>query len=107
MMEFDLNKSIQVLKRTPLVMEALLSGINDEWIHSNEGENTWSPYDVIGHLIHGDKTDWIPRMQIILAEGADKKFELFDRFAQFEQSMGKNINQLLEEFRHIRQMSIV
>lgn len=66
-MDFNLNKSIEILERTPAVLEQLLSGLSDSWLHTNEGPDTWSPFDVLGHLIHGEKTDWIPRMEIILS----------------------------------------
>jgi hypothetical protein len=101
-MNFDLHKSAEILSRTPVVLEALLGGLSEEWIYNNEGEMTWSPFDVVGHLIHGDRTDWIPRMEIILSAGSDRKFEPFDRFAQFEASKGKNIRELLDEFQSLR-----
>jgi hypothetical protein len=105
-MEFDLKKSIEILSKTPSVLEVLLDGINEQWIQSNEGENTWSPYDIIGHLIHGEKTDWIPRMEIILSNNKNKAFQSFNRFAQFEESKGKTIRQLLDAFKHIRTENI-
>jgi len=105
-MKFDLNKSIEILSRTPYVLETLLSGISDEWLMNNEGENTWSPFDIVGHLIHGEKTDWIIRMEIILSDARDKRFVPFDRTAQFKESEGKNITQLLEEFKTIRKQNI-
>src|ERR1700754_2282554 len=95
-MNFDLNKTIEILERTPVVLETLLKGISDDWTLSNEGVDTWSPYDIIGHLIHGEKTDWIPRMEIILSANADKKFTPYDRFAQFTESKGKSLTQLLD-----------
>ena len=101
-MKFNLDKTIEVLERTPLLLEALLKNLSDEWSLSNEGEETWSPYDVVGHLIHGEKTDWIKRIEIILSEEDNKTFEPFDRFAQFEESNGKTMNQLLTEFKEIR-----
>jgi hypothetical protein len=76
--------------------------LSPEWTDPNEGDNTWSPFDVIGHLIHGEKTDWIIRAKIILADGPIKEFESFDRFAQFENSKGKTLNQLLDEFEMLR-----
>ena len=82
-MQFDLRKSIEILERTPQVLQALLGDLSEDWIMSNEGEKTWSPYDVLGHLIHGEKTDWIPRMEVILSGNQDKTFEPFDRFAQY------------------------
>ncbi|MBL7776093.1 MAG: DinB family protein, partial [Saprospiraceae bacterium] len=79
-----------------------LDGLSDAWLFENEGPDTWSPFDIVGHLIHGEKTDWIPRMRIILSDGPDKTFTPFDRFAQFEASKGKTLRQLLGEFRDLR-----
>lgn len=101
-MEFNLTASVAVLERTPSVLKSLLTGLDDEWLYSNEGAETWSPFDVVGHLIHGEKTDWIMRMEIILSHGPSKTFTPFDRFAQFEESKGKNIRQLLDEFEELR-----
>lgn len=101
-MKFDQSKSILILERTPTVLNSLLRDLPDDWVSPNEGAETWSPYDVIGHLVHGEKTDWISRTKIILSEGTDKSFKPFDRFAQFEESKGKPINQLLDEFRALR-----
>ena len=105
MNNFKLEEAIQILERTPSTLTHLLSGLSNDWVYSNEGENTWSPYDVIGHLIHGEKTDWIVRLHIILNH-PDKQFEPFDRFAQFENSKGKNLTQLLNEFTHLRSENI-
>ncbi len=106
-MSFDLEKAIEILTRTPEVLASLLTGLSDEWIYQNEGEETWSPFDVIGHLIHGEKTDWVQRMEIILNDGNDKEFKPFDRFAEFEESQGKSLNQLLTEFRDLRQQNLM
>ncbi|KAA3641395.1 MAG: DinB family protein [Bacteroidetes bacterium] len=105
-MNFNLKESIQILTRTPEVIEILLTGLPNEWIHNNEGPDTWSPFDIVGHLIHGEKTDWIPRAEIILSDKEDKTFVPFDRFAQFENSKGKTLGQLLTEFKEIRQENI-
>ena len=105
-MDYSLEKSIEILERTPGVLKALLQGISDDWAFNNEGEGTWSAYDVIGHLIHGEKTDWIPRTEIILSTKSDKSFVLFDRFAQFEQSRGKSLQQLLDEFDAMRRKNM-
>ena len=101
-MEFSIDKSLQILERTPTVLYHLLNGISTDWTLANEGDETWSAFDVIGHLIHGDKTDWISRAEQILSDEPDKKFKSFDRFAQFENSKGKNLEQLLIEFSEIR-----
>lgn len=105
-MNFDINKSIDILQRTPAVLESLLENISDDWAFANEGPDTFSPFDVLGHLVHGEKTDWIVRMEIILSDSENKTFEPFDRFAQFEESKGKSINQLLSEFKSLRNKNI-
>ncbi|MEO6549309.1 MAG: DinB family protein [Ferruginibacter sp.] len=105
-MNFSLEKSLEILQRTPDVLNVLLQDISAEWTSNNEGENTWSVYDIIGHLIHGEKTDWITRTNIILSENHDKRFMLFDRFAQFEESSGKSLFQLLVEFKTLREKNI-
>lgn len=104
-MKFDLNKSIEILTNTPGVLESLLDGLSDEWLHSNEGMDTWSPYDIIGHLIHAERTDWMERMDIILNRD-DKHFKPFDRFAQFTESKGKSLSDLLVEFRELREKNL-
>ena len=101
-MNFDLDVGSAVLERTPAVLRAMLAGLPAEWITRNEGPDTWSPYDVVGHLIHGERTDWIPRARIILAQGADRRFTTFDRFAQFRESEGKSLGTLLDEFASLR-----
>ncbi|OJJ21500.1 hypothetical protein BKI52_13220 [marine bacterium AO1-C] len=101
-MEFDLDKTLEILERTPQVLKTLLQNLPTEWTHHNEGENTWSPFDVIGHLIHGEKTDWVVRAQVILSNSDDKTFAPFDRFAQFEASKGKTLEELLETFAQLR-----
>ncbi len=105
-MNFDLNNSLAILRRTPDVLETLLKDLPDDWTMQNEGGKSWSPYDVIGHLLHGEKTDWIERTRIILFEGPDKTFTPFDRFAQFKDSQGKTLNQLLKEFKTLRQANL-
>ena len=101
-MKFSIAKSIEILTNTPTVLENLLSGLSEEWIKSNEGEDTWSPYDVVGHLIHGEDTDWIVRAEIILSDAEDKTFEPFDRFTQLNVSQDRSIEELLAEFRRKR-----
>ncbi len=97
-MIFDLTTSIKVLAKTPKVLTTLLDQLPDSWTNENEGPETWSAYDIIGHLIHGEKTDWIPRLKIILSSNESKEFETFDRFAQFQNSKDKTLNDLLIEF---------
>ncbi len=105
-MRFDLDHSIEILERTPQVLKIMLSGVSDEWTHANEGAETWSAYDIVGHLIHGELTDWMPRAEIILSKGESKRFAPFDRFAQFEISKGKTLSQLLAEFESLREKNI-
>jgi len=101
-MKFDLIRSYEILERTPLVLKSLLSNLDDGWVMNNEGLDTFSPYDVIGHLIHGEKTDWATRAKIILEFGLSKPFTPWDRFAQYEVSKGKTLAQLLDEFEEVR-----
>ncbi|HEU4642562.1 MAG TPA: DinB family protein [Gemmatimonadaceae bacterium] len=101
-MEFDLTTGIVVLERTPAVMRAMLAALPDAWTTANEGPETWTPYDIMGHLIHGERTDWIPRARIILDQGASRRFTPFDRFAQFRESEGKSLGDLLDEFARLR-----
>jgi hypothetical protein len=106
MMTFELAKCLEILERTPVVLEQMLSGLSHEWTHSNEGADTWSPYDVVGHLIHGERTDWMARLDIIRSDGPNKTFVPFDRFAQFDESRGKTLGDLLREFREARQANL-
>jgi len=101
-MDFDLTTGIAVLERTPASLRALLIGLPSAWLDGTEGPETWSPYVIVGHLIHGERTDWIPRAQIILAQGENRRFVPFDRFAQFRESAGKLLPELLEEFARLR-----
>ena len=101
-MNFELSKSIEILESTPLLLKSYLEGLSEEWIKNNEGENTWSPYDIVGHLIYGEKTDWIPRIRIILKNGKDKLFEPFDRFAQLHNDQTRPITDLIYEFQQLR-----
>ncbi len=97
---------MEILERTPDVLNTMLQNISAEWTSNNEGGQTWSVYDIIGHLIHGERTDWIPRAEIILLEKHDKKFEPFNPLAQFEESKEKSLTQLLEEFKTLREKNI-
>jgi hypothetical protein len=99
---FQLHEGMTVLERTPATLRAMLSGLSDTWIQANEGPGTFSPFDNVGHLIHGERTDWIPRARIILEQGRNRRFEKYDRFAQVRESAGKNLQQLLDEFAQLR-----
>lgn len=105
-MEFTLAQSREVLIATPTVLQAWLSGLSDPWIMSNYGQDTFSPYDVVGHLIHGERTDWIPRARIILEHGEATPFEPFDRYAMYVASRGKSMNELLYNFSELRSMNL-
>ncbi len=97
-MEFDLDKGLAVLTRTPATLRELLAGLPSPWTSANEGPDTWSPRDIVGHLIHGEATDWIPRVLIILSQGESQPFEPFDRFAQAELYAGWSLEELLDDF---------
>lgn len=103
---FSLDQCVEILERTPQVVRELLAGLPANWTRTNEGGETWSPYDVIGHLIHGEKTDWIPRAEIILGPGSDKRFTPFDRTAQTRESQGKSLEDLIEDFGELRRASL-
>ena len=105
-MEFDLTVSLEVLEHTPHTLGALLAGLSPEWTDASEDAETWSPYVIVGHLIHGERTDWIPRAQIILAQGAQRRFTPYDRFAQFRESQGRSLAALLEEFARLRAQNV-
>lgn len=105
-MEFQIEQAIEVLSRTPAVLEAMLGDLSEPWVHNNYGEKTFSPFDVVGHLIHGERVDWIPRARIILEHGERKPFEPFDRYAMYEASKGKSIGELLHTFAELRSKNI-
>lgn len=105
-MSIAVSDAINLLNRTPKLLRDMLEGLPDHLIQANEGGETWSPYDVVGHLIHGDKTDWIPRLRICLSDTTDKTFQPFDRFAQFEDSKDKTLQDLLSTFEQIRTENI-
>jgi len=116
MSEFTLAEAIAVLTRTPATLNALLRGLPDVWVHSNEGRSkdgrrdkandTWSAFDIVGHLIVGERTDWMPRARIILKHGEARPFDPFDRFAQVKESQGKSLAQLLDEFARLRKENL-
>jgi DinB family protein len=114
--EFNLVETIAVLNRTPATLDALLRGLPDIWVRgnegrskdggSNEGNETWSAFDIVGHLIVGERTDWMPRARIILEYGEARPFNPFDRFAQVKESQGKSLEQLLDEFARRRRENL-
>jgi hypothetical protein len=103
---FDVPTGIAVLRRTPATLRAMLDGLPSAWIHADEGERTWSPYVVVGHLLHCEHVDWIPRARIILEQRGDRRFTPVDRFAQLRASEGKSPRDLLDEFAAARAESL-
>jgi hypothetical protein len=103
---FAMDEAAAILTRTPATLDALLRGLPDGWITAHEGGTTWSPFDVIGHLIHGERTDWMERARIILNEGEARAFDKFNRLAQFSESEGRTLDSLLDEFARLRQNNL-
>jgi hypothetical protein len=104
--KFNPAEAIALLSRTPATLDALLRGMPNIWAHSNEGENTWNAFDIVGHLIAGERTDWMPRLRILLEHGEARPFDPFDRFAQSRESQGKSLEQLLDEFGRLRKENL-
>jgi hypothetical protein len=100
--KFSLRESIALLTRTPATLNALLRGLPDVWTHSNEGKDTWSAFDIVGHLNVAERTDWMPRVRTILEHGETRPFDPFDRLAQKKESEGKSLEQLLDDFARLR-----
>ena len=105
-MEFQLDHAKDILRRTPETLKLLLTDLPEAWLMNNEGPNTWSPFDVVGHLIHGEETDWIPRARMILDHGEERAFTPFNREAMFEKSKDKSIAELLDTFAELRTESL-
>lgn len=105
-MKFEIEKSIEILSNTPQTVKSMLENLSGEWTRTDENSEDWNAFDVLGHLIHGEETDWIPRSRIILRQGENRAFEPFDRFAQFEISKGKTLDELLETFIEIRRKNL-
>lgn len=103
---FVISEGVAILERTPPTLDALLRGLPDGFVHAHEGGETWSPFDVIGHLIHGEETDWIPRARIILERDESRAFDKFDRFAQADTTRGRTLSSLLDEFATLRQTNL-
>ncbi len=102
-----LAECLPVLERTPVALNAVLRDLPQAWTEANEGPGTWSSYDVLGHLIHGEETDWLPRVKSVLEHGPSKPFAPFDREAQFRQATPVPLNQLLDQFASLRQANLV
>jgi hypothetical protein len=105
-LEHNLEHSVALFARTPAVLNALLRGLPEFWTLRNEGEKTMSAFDVVGHLIHAEHTNWIPRARMILQSGESRAFEPFDRWGQLRESQGKSLEQLLDEFARVREKSL-
>jgi hypothetical protein len=105
-MPFHLDQTVALLRRTPMVFSALLVDLPETWTHRNEGGKTWTAYDIVGHLIHGERTDWMPRAKRILESGDTVAFEPFDRLAQQRESQAKTLPQLLDEFGRLRSANL-
>ena len=105
-MQPELSKAIEILERTPEVISSLLGGLSEGWIHTNEGKESWSPFDVVGHLIEGELTDWMTRTKIILSQRESPIFDPFDRFVQIENNKGKSFESLLDKFSELRKLNI-
>ena len=105
-MEFELDEALEILARTPAALSSLLRDLPEAWTLPNEGPETWSVLDVVGHLIHAEETDWIPRARIILEHGESGTFEPFDRFAMFEKFKGQSLGELLDRFGSLRAQSL-
>jgi DinB superfamily len=103
---FSLNDALALLDRTPATLSTLLRGLPDTWVLRNEGRDTWSAFDIVGHLIVGERTDWMPRVRIILEKGEAGQFDPFDRLAQFKESQGKSLDQLLDDFARLRRENL-
>jgi hypothetical protein len=101
----EVESAVDVLNRTPKVVRAMLTGLTDAWTGGGS-ETNWAPFDIVGHLVHGEQTDWIPRAEIILEHGHEKTFTPFDRLAQFEMSVGKSLSDLIDEFQILRAQNI-
>jgi hypothetical protein len=106
MTTFTLDRSIEVLQRTPAALQSLLGGLGDFWTRSNYGADTFSPFDVVGHLIHADRTNWLPRLRVILDQGEATRFPVFDRYAMYAADKGKSMADLLSAFASIRREAI-
>ncbi|MCD9185260.1 MAG: DinB family protein [Pyrinomonadaceae bacterium] len=105
-MKFEINQAVEILENTPLVLKSLLGNLSEDWTKSEHNKEDWSAFDIVGHYIHAEETDWIPRAEIILRQGENRTFEPFDRYAQFEVSKDKTLDDLLETFAEKRRESI-
>ncbi len=105
-MNFQLEHAVEILSQTPATVKSLLGNLSDDWTENSPKSESWSAFDIVGHLIHGEETDWITRAEIILAQAENRTFEPFDRFAQFEISKGKTLDELIETFSVLRMRNL-
>ncbi|MFC2150806.1 DinB family protein [Calditrichota bacterium] len=105
-MDYDLNKSREILSNTPFVLRTMLGGLSNEWLYNNEGDMTFSPFDVVGHLILGERNDWIRRIRTIVEHGESQLFDPFDRFSMWDSNKDKEIGELLDEFETLRELNL-
>ncbi|SOC43817.1 DinB family protein [Ureibacillus acetophenoni] len=105
-MHFNMDEAIEVLERTQQTLEHFLAGLSEGWLQCNEGDGTWNSIEVVDHLIEGEKTNWIPRLEHILQEGCNKPFPPFDRFSHLNDKSSQSIDQKLQEFKAIRMQNI-
>lgn len=105
-MQFQLDDALSILSHTPAALDAMVRGLPEPWLHANEGPETWSPFDVVGHLVAGERTDWVTRLRMILEHGDKHPFEPFNRTAMFEESKGKTIAELLDTFATLRAQNL-
>ena len=103
MTKFNITEAVAVLTRTPATLNSLLRGLPGIWVHSNEGRDTWSAFDIMGHLVFAERSDWMPRVLIVLENGETRPFDPFDRFAQLNANQEKSLDQLLDDFDRLRQ----
>jgi hypothetical protein len=106
MMDYQMHEAVAILRRTPETLRALLAGLPDSWTRSTAGEGTWSPYDIVGHLLHGEETDWIPRARIILEHGDARPFDAFDRTGMFDKYAGYSLERRLDAFEQARKENL-
>ena len=103
---FELREAFEILGRTPAVLDGLLRGTSPSWHEIQEDSDTWTAFDVVGHLIHAEETDWVPRARIILEHGEARPFDPFDRAAQLERSVGRTLDELIDRFAEVRRANL-
>jgi hypothetical protein len=105
--QFQLGEAMEILNRTPGTLSVLLSGLSDRWLDANEGEDTWTPVQVLDHLVEGKKTNWIPRLELMIRHGEDATFPPFDRYAHLTKESESSLHSKLQEFRNLRRLNLI